>query len=270
MRISIQIFPQHSDYTDIRRAATTAEELGADVIYTWDHFYPLMGNPQGRHFECWTLLAAFAEATERVRFGAMVSCNSYRNPDLLADMARTVDHISGGRLILGIGAGWFERDYREYGYEFGTANNRLRDLSAALPRIKTRLGKLNPPPLGPLPILIGGGGEKFTLRIVAEHADIWHGFAGSGGDGTPAGSVQHKNAVLDQWCAKIGRNPSSIERSIGVPTDSMEHADAIADAGADEIMIGVPGPTFDFGPAKEWFAWRDERNDRDQAERRIA
>jgi probable F420-dependent oxidoreductase len=262
-RIAVQIQPQHAEYADIRRAASTAEELGVDVLYNWDHFFPLFGGEVhsdedgaetiGKHFECWTMLGAWAEATENIKIGALVTCNSYRNPQLLADMARTVDAISGGRLIFGIGSGWFEKDYDEYGYEFGTAGGRLRALDAAMPVIKARLGKLDPQPTGSLPILIGGGGEKVTLRIVAEYADIWHGF----GD---METYARKAKILDEHCAKVGRNPADIERSVGVDAKKIEVADALRALGAVEFTIGMNGPDYDFGPVKDLLAWRDEVN----------
>ena len=207
----------------------------------------------GKHFECWTMLGAWAEATSRVEIGALVTCNSYRNPELLADMARTVDHISGGRLILGIGAGWFERDYDEYGYDFGTAGARLADLAQALPRIKQRWTKLNPAPTRDIPVLVGGGGERKTLRYTAEHAQIWHSF----GD---VDVLIRKNAVLDGHCADIGRDPAEIERSIAVQQAPEEVADALVAAGATLFTVGVGGPDYDLGLLRRWIAWRDSRS----------
>jgi probable F420-dependent oxidoreductase len=254
VRIAVQLHPQHAEYSEIRDAASKAEELGVNVLYNWDHFFPLYGGEpdanDGRHYECWTMLAAWAEATENVKIGALVTCNSYRNPQLLADMARTVDVISGGRLIFGIGSGWCKMDYDEYGYEFGTAIGRLNALDAAMPIIKERLAKLDPPPTGDLPILIGGGGEKVTLRIVSEYADIWHGF------GSPETFI-HKSGVLDEWCDKIGRDRSTIERSVGVETKYLERLDEYAAAGATEITFGLNGPDYDMGVVREAISWRD-------------
>lgn len=258
VRIAVQLHPQHAEYSDLRRAVAEAEELGLDVAYNWDHFFPLYGQPDGKHFECWTMLGAWAEQTTNIDIGALVTCNSYRNPQLLADMARTVDHMSGGRLILGIGSGWFEHDYDEFGYEFGTAGSRLRDLDRDLPIIKERLGKGNPPPTRKIPILIGGGGEKVTLRIVAEHADVWHTF------GSPE-TMRHKSRVLEKWCAEVGRDPGEIERSVGIDSgritgDPLELAEAYHELGVTQFTFGLNGPDYDFSPVGPWLRWRDEKN----------
>lgn len=253
IRIAAQIQPQHGEMGDIRRAVTGAEEAGVDIVFNWDHFFPLSGERDGKHFECWTMLASWAEITERVEIGPLVTANSYRNPDLLADMARTVDHISNGRLILGIGAGWFEHDYVEYGYDFGTKGSRLADLEQGLRRIERRMGVLNPPPVRKIPVLIGGGGERKTLRYTARHADIWHGF------GDPE-LIAHKNRVLDDWCAREGTDPAAIERSIGVDEHRIEQAADYLNSGASLFTIGVSGPGYDLAPIQEWVAWRDRQN----------
>jgi probable F420-dependent oxidoreductase len=257
VRIALQLQPQHMDYARIRDTAAEAEDLGVDVIFNWDHFYPLRGEPEGKHFECWTMLGAWAEATSRVEIGALVTCNSYRNPDLLADMARTVDNISGGRLILGIGAGWFQKDYDEYGYDFGTPGRRLADLAEALPRIESRWARLNPAPTRRIPVLIGGGGEKKTLRLVAQHADIWHSFA-------DAETLERKLAILRQHCADVGRDRGEIEVSTGTriagEPGPARAGERLRTLGASLFTVGVSGPDPDLGELREWIAWRDAVN----------
>jgi probable F420-dependent oxidoreductase len=261
VRIAFSVQPQHADYADIRRAVAAAEELGADVITAWDHFFPLFGDPDGKHFECWTMLAAWAEATSRVEIAPLVTPIAYRNVDLVADMARTVDHISGGRLILGLGAGWAERDYTEYGYEFGTAGQRLDDLEQALPRIEARWATLNPPPTRKIPILIGGGGEKRTLRYAARHADIWHCI----GD---AETLVRKSELLAEWCRVEGTDPAAIEHSTvaGAPTTGSTPSRVVGPdelgapllaAGFTLLNVRCSGPDYDLGPLRDWLAWRD-------------
>ena len=214
--------------------------MGADSIWVWDHFFPLYGDPDAAHFEAWTLMATMAADTDNARIGTLVTGNSYRNPELLADMARTVDHISSGRAYLGIGSGWFERDYDEYGYDFGTAVGRLRQLEADLPRMKRRLARLSPPAMGDLPLLIGGSGEKVTLRLVAEHADAWNSFG-------PTEHFAAKNDVLDTWCAETGRDPAEIERTVAVAADDVDDVGRYVDAGADHVIVML-GTPFDLDP----------------------
>jgi probable F420-dependent oxidoreductase len=255
VRVGVQVQPQHADFDGMRRAWREADELGADTIFCWDHFYPLYGEPEGKHFEALTTMASMAEVTERAQIGALVICNSYRNPELLADAHRTIDHISGGRVILGIGAGWFQKDYDEYGYEFGDAPARLRALRADLPRIRERLGKLNPPPVGDMPILIGGSGPKVTLRLVAEHADMWHSF----GD---AEAYKKKNEILLGHCADVGRDPAEIERTWGIQADALDTADDLVAAGVTHLIVGIggDGSGYDLGALRELVAWRDRVN----------
>jgi probable F420-dependent oxidoreductase len=261
IRIAVQLHPQHGAYEGLRAAVARAEELGADLVYDWDHFFPLYGDPDGTHFECWTMLAAWAEQTSRIELGPLVTCNSYRNPHLLADMARTVDHISGGRLVFGIGSGWFERDYVEYGYGFGTKGSRGRALAAALPLIRRRWERLNPPPLRRPPVLVAGTGEQITLQIVAEHADIWH----AAFPERPEQLVP-KVEALERWCRELGRDAAEIERAVGVEPDDLarflrKDVERYVDLGFTEFTLGVNGPEWRLGPeVEEWLAWRDERN----------
>lgn len=239
-RVGVQLHPQATSVDELRGAARDADALGVDSLWVWDHFFPLYGDPDAAHFEAYTLLAALAVDTERARLGALVTCGAYRNPNLLADMARTIDHLSGGRFTLGIGSGWFERDFAEYGYEFGTAIERLRALERDLPIIKDRLVALSPGPIGSLPILIGGSGEKVTLRLVAEHADAWNSFG-------PPDRFGRLNGVLDQHCADVGRDPSEIERTVAIQPSEVDQAEELVAAGATHLIVMV-GPPFDLTP----------------------
>jgi probable F420-dependent oxidoreductase len=253
VRIGVQIAPQHAAYQQHRDAVRRAEDLGADIAFNWDHFYPLTGDTEGMHFEAWTELAAWAEQTERIELGPLVNCNSYRNPNLQADMARTVDHISGGRFVFGTGAGWNEKDYGEYGYEFGTPGSRLDALARDLPIIRARWERLNPPPVRRIPILIGGAGERKTLRIAAEHADIWHAFTGPE-------RIAHKLDVLQRHADEVGRDVSEIEIADDLGGRDDAEADLLFEAGVRLFTIGIGGPDFDFDEVQRRLHWRDAKN----------
>ena len=249
MKIGVQLHPQATSVAEMRDAWKAADALGVDSIWVWDHFFPLYGDPDATHFEAYTLLAAMAADTAHAQIGALVTCFSYRNAHLLADMSRTVDHISGGRFVLGLGSGWFERDYTEYGYEFGTAGGRLRALRDGLPVVKERLASLNPGPVtGRMPIMIGGAGEKVTLRLVAEHADLYNTFG-------PPENFRHKVDVVNRWCAEVGRDPSEIEMTVAINPNELDRLDDYAEAGAHHaiVMIGHP---FDLGPVERHIASR--------------
>lgn len=259
VRLGIQVQPQHAAYPAIRDTVLRLEDLGVDIVFNWDHFFPLSGDREGLHFEAWTMLGAWAEQTERVEFGTLVSCNSYRNADLQADMARTLDHISAkdgvGRFIFGTGSGWFQRDYDEYGYEFGTPGTRLNALANALPRVEARWAKLNPAPTRKIPVMIGGKGEQKTLRIVARHADIWHSFVSPD-------ELGHKLDVLKRWGDEVGRDVSEITVSNELTRRhvDLDYADALYDAGVRLFTLGVSGPAYDLSAVPEWLAWRDAKN----------
>jgi probable F420-dependent oxidoreductase len=254
IRVGIQIAQEHATYRQIRAAWQAVDASGADTLFNWDHFFPLSGDLNGMHLDNWTALGAMAEVTERVQIGCLVAANSYRNPNLLADMSRTLDHISDGRFILGIGSGWNQRDYEEYGYEFGTAASRLRDFDRDMPIIVERLTKLNPGPIqSPLPILIGGGGEKVTLRIVAQHATIWN------GQGEPD-ELGRKNRILDEWCEKVGRDPKEIERSAQIFGPQLDKLDEYHAIGITHFICAASGPDYDLSELNKLIAWRDKRN----------
>ena len=256
VRVGVQVRPQHTTYASMREAWRQIEALGVDTLWTWDHFFPVMGDPAGPHFECWTLLAGMAEVTERVEFGALVSSNTYRNPALLSNMAKTIDHMSGGRFILGIGAGWSERDHREFGYALGTPADRLRGLREGLEIIVDRWARDVPPPVrNPIPIMIGGAGERVTLRLTATYAQLWNGVL-------RPDAYAAKNRILDERCREVGRDPSEIERTASIEladTETSAGIDAFYDAGATHPILRFSEP-WDFRAVERLVAWRDVKN----------
>jgi F420-dependent oxidoreductase-like protein len=223
-------------WPSIAQSARIADEAGFDTLHFIDHLLAIP-DPAGDVLESWTTMTACAALTKRVRVGANVLCNSFRSPALLAKMTATLDVISGGRLELGIGAGWHEPEYHAYGFEFPPVGMRIAQLAEAVPLIKRlwtgervdfegrhyRLagGMCRPRPVqSPRPpIMIGGSGEKKTLRLVAEEADIWNASAGN------YAALDRKVAVLRQHCRDVGRDPATIEISLQdlvviAPTDA--------------------------------------------------
>ena len=248
IRIAAQLHPQQGDYRALRDAAVRAEELGYDIVYNWDHFFPLYGDRDGPHLECWTVLAAWAEATERIEIGPLVSCISYRNPNLIADMARTVDRISGGRFILGLGAGWFERDYDEYGYEFGTAGSRIAALAAAVPA--DRAAPRTPEPAAGPPRRRSSSPARASGERSGSSPSTPT--AGTPASPTRPAELEPKVAALRRWCAEIGRDPADIEWGVGVEPEDLERflaedGPAYVEMGFTQFTLGFNGPDVERG-----------------------
>lgn len=255
IRIGANCWNQHTTWPELLAAGIHADTLGYDTLWTWDHLYPILGDGQGPIYERWLTVTAWAAVTNRVRIGLLVGANPYREPTLAAKMATTLDHISNGRAILGIGSAWNQEEAQGYGIPFGsTPGERLRWLGEALPVIRGMLDSTEPsatgsryhatrtrnqpPPLQDhLPILIGGGGEKVTLRLVAQHADLNN--LGGGPD-----RVRAKERILLEHCENVGRDPNEIERTASVGTifirDTAQEAQQLA---AD---------TFDHNRAQPW------------------
>ena len=246
IKLGINLWSQASDWPSFLAAGQRADELGYETLWTWDHVYAIFGDPHQPIFEGYTALAALAQATDRIRLGLFVGANTFRNPGVAVKAVTTIDHISDGRAIAGIGGAWFELEHQAFGLDFGTGfGQRLDWLAEAVPAMRTLLdgGTVTSPPGGryafdelrldprPLqshvPIMIGGGGERKTLRIVAEHADMWNVF------GTPE-IVAHKDAVLRAHCADVGRDQATIERTLGCKVTIRS-----TEAEAERVRLGI-------------------------------
>lgn len=267
VRIGVQLWPGGTpDYASWRDAVLRAENMGVDIVFGYDHFHKpfvrptsngpelLAEQPDVNNFEAWTALASWAEVTTRVEIGSLVTGMGYRNPDLLADMSRTIDHISGGRLILGVGVGWYPKDYTVYGYDYGTLTSRLDAFADGLARIENRLKHLTPAPVRDIPVLIGGSGEKRVLPLIGRHATIWHSFV-------DIETFRRKNDLLRQHAADAGREEGAIERAVKWP-GSPRAADAFAEEGVTLFTTEIhpDDQGFDLSPLKELLGWRDHLN----------
>jgi len=268
MRISI--WPNaNQPYDGVLDAARHAETTGWDGVYVADHFMvlPVMAPDQTPTLECATTVTALAALVPRMRVGALVFGNTYRHPAVLANMAATIDHISGGRFVLGVGAGWQENEHEQYGIDLPPPGERLDRFEEALEVIRGLLERprttfagrhyrlsdavCEPKPVQrPLPILIGGSGERRMLRIVAQRADIWNTW------GRPD-VIAHKSAVLERHCAEVGRDPATITRSaqalvlLGAEPDEVEARAARSPlpviGGSDDELVQTLGRYAEIG-----------------------
>lgn len=265
IRFGIHAPPQHANYADYTELWKTAEELGYDWADVFDHFQPIQGDPENPCLEAFSLLAAMAAKTSRIRCAVLVASNTYRHPALLANIAATIDHISGGRLEVGIGAGWWQIEHEQYGIPFPPIGRRIRALAETAKILRllwtqqrtTFAGRYyqianalcEPKPVQEhLPLWIGGTGEQLTLRVVAESADGWNTFM------IPIESYERKLEVLDEHCRAVGRDPREIRKSLAVQlligeteAESRERLERMARTGGlapevlrDRALVGTP------------------------------
>jgi alkanesulfonate monooxygenase SsuD/methylene tetrahydromethanopterin reductase-like flavin-dependent oxidoreductase (luciferase family) len=226
-KLGILLWSQATDWDSFERAAQKVDQLGYEHLWTWDHLHAIFGEPQQPIFEGWAAVAAWAKVTRRVRLGLLVGANTFRNPAIVAKLAVTLDHLSGGRAIAGLGGAWFEYEHVRHGIEFGRSpGERLIWLDEAAAAVRTLLdgGEVTSPPGGRyrfdrlrhdpgpvqarLPLMIGGSGERRTLRTIAKYADMWNGMG-------KTSTLERKVGVLDQHCADVGRDPAEITRTVG-------------------------------------------------------
>jgi alkanesulfonate monooxygenase SsuD/methylene tetrahydromethanopterin reductase-like flavin-dependent oxidoreductase (luciferase family) len=253
LRIGFQVWSQYVSWSELMAIGREIDELGFDELWSNDHLLPqaaggvgALGELEGPVFEGWSILFGWAGLTRQARMGCLVSGGGYRNPGLLVKMATALDHATGGRAVLGLGAGWFEREHRAFGFEFPPIGQRLDRLADAAAVCRGLLdggsvtyegdwfsateARNDPRPVQPrLPLAIGGSGEKRTLRIVAQYADIWN------ADQDDPVSFQRRSGILDDHCRTVGRDPASIERTAGLAAPCIR---ATRDE-AIEVLAGI-------------------------------
>jgi alkanesulfonate monooxygenase SsuD/methylene tetrahydromethanopterin reductase-like flavin-dependent oxidoreductase (luciferase family) len=247
LRFGANCWNQYTDWPAFLAAQQRADRLGYDSIWTWDHVYPIVGSHEGPILEAYTAMSAVAASTERATIGLLVGANTFRNPALVAKMVTMLDHISGGRAVLGIGAAWFETEHRAFGFPFGASpGERLRWLAEALPILRGMLHGTRPtvsreryrthdvhnlpaPIQRRLPILIGGSGRRVTLRLVAEHADACN-------VGGAAADLAEKDATLIEHCRAVGRDEREIERTVTMGVAMIRETASAARAALEAIF----------------------------------
>lgn len=281
VKLGAVLWSQATDWAGFSTAARRADELGYDSIWTWDHLYAIFGDPYQSILEGYTALAGLAMGTKNAELGLLVGANTFRNPGLVAKMMVNIDHISGGRAILGLGGAWFEPEHTAFGIDFGRGfGQRLDRMDEALGAIRAVIDgetftsggdgdysftelRLNPTPArSRMPIMIGGSGEKKTLRSVAKYADQWNAF------GSPE-TLRHKDAVLRRHCEEVGRDHTEIERTVGAKVVIRETESAARER-LHELMEHNRTPLSDIADDETfWIGTADEVTERMLAYREV-